>query len=556
MSDTHVTTASPIEEGRRHQIFPTLNETQYQALMQYGSRKTFDAGEILFQEGQRHTSMFVLINGEVAIERNTVDGPHLVTIHRAGEFTGEVGTLAGRASIATGRALTDCDVLEITEESLRVLVIAEAELSETIMRGYILRRVQFMEEENGGVILIGAKSSADTLRVREFLSRNAHAVAYFDVDEHPEALKLLSQFGADVTEIPVLINSQSIVIKMPTNREVADLIGLSPDQLNGKEFDLVVIGAGPAGLASAVYASSEGLKVLVLDAKYPGGQAGSSSKIENYFGFPTGISGQALAGRGITQARKFGAEVAVPVEVSKLTCRGDKSFQLQLDNGEEVFARAIIIATGARYRKPSLPNLEQFEGRGIFYGASFMEATFCANQEVIVVGGGNSAGQAAVFLAAHARRVHIVVRGPGLATSMSHYLIQRIEASSNIDLHIHSEITGLVGKENLEMVQISSHETVRDLPVANVFMFLGAEPNTTWLGTCVRLDDKGFVLTGLDVQDDRWKLTRPPYFLETSHPGIFAVGDVRSASVKRVATAVGEGASAIQSLHAFLASLE
>ncbi|MEZ0316318.1 MAG: NAD(P)/FAD-dependent oxidoreductase, partial [Methylophilaceae bacterium] len=316
-----------------------------------------------------------------------------------------------------------------------------------------------------------------------------------------------------------------------------------------------VVGAGPGGLAAAVYAASEGLSVLVLDAKAPGGQAGSSSKIENYFGFPTGISGQALAGRGISQARKFGAEVAVPVEVSKLICGVDKKFNIQLDNGEEVFARAMVIATGARYRKPALPGLEKFEGRGVYYGASFMEATFCSKLEVIVNGGGNSAGQAAVFLAGHAKHVHIVVRGPGLAASMSHYLIQRIEAAHNITLHTHTEIEGLQGDTNLEIVQLRrAGESVRELPIGHVFLFLGAEPNTGWLSDCVKLDANGFVLTGPDAKNQDWPLERAAYFLETSRPGIFAVGDVRSGSVKRVAAAVGEGSAAIQSLHAFLAS--
>jgi len=550
-----------IAESRRHQIFPTLNVTQYELLKQYGDHVAFRKGDILFSEGERHIPMYVIISGAVDIVRNGVNGPHLVTTHGPGVFTGEVSTLAGRAAIATAKVVEDCEVIVINEASLRTLVIAEAELSETIMRAFILRRVAFIEEEHGGVTVIGAQSSAETTRLREFLSRNAHPAAYFDIDIHPEAEKLLAQFGATKADIPVVINAQSEMLKNPSNRALADLIGISPDQLNGREFDLIVVGAGPAGLASAVYASSEGLNVLVLDSKAPGGQAGSSSKIENYFGFPTGISGQALAGRGISQARKFGAEVAVPVEVTKLTCSGlqhagsARQFNILLDNDEMVYAKSMVIATGARYRKPDLAGLEQFEGRGIYYGASFMEATFCTQQEVIVNGGGNSAGQAAVFLARHARHVHIVVRGPGLAASMSRYLIQRIEASPNIELHTDTEIVGLTGTTNLQSVQLrKTGQAVEELAIAHVFLFLGAEPNTGWLSDCVKLDDKGFVLTGQEAQDKDWPLERAAYFLETSRPGIFAVGDVRSGSVKRVAAAVGEGSAAIQTLHAYLAS--
>jgi len=544
-----------IRESRRHQIFPILNEEQFNVLTQYGEHRRFKAGEVLYREGNRHVPMYVIISGEIEITRNTVNGPHHVTTLGPGGLTGEVATLAGRAAVATGRAIQDCEVLVISETSLRTLVIAEAELSETIMRAFILRRVQFIEEGSGSVTLIGSQSSADTLRLREFLARNAHPVAYFDVDVHPEAESLLRKFNVSLADIPVVINAQSQILCKPSNRAVADLIGLSPDQLDGKEYDLAVVGAGPAGLAATVYAASEGLNVIVLEAKAPGGQAGSSSKIENYFGFPTGISGQALAGRGISQARKFGAEVAVPVEVKNLECNLGKKFKIELDNGEQVFARSMVIATGARYRKPALPDLEKFEGRGIYYNASFMEATLCAKQEVVINGGGNSAGQAAVFLAQHVEKVHIVVRGAGLAASMSDYLIRRINAAHNIILHTHTEIVGLFGDSSLEHIHLQKKgEPIQDLPVCHVFLFLGAEPNTAWLGSCIKLDGNGFVLTGAAAQDQDWPLDRAPYFLETSWPGMFAVGDVRSGSVKRVAAAVGEGSAAIQTLHAFLAS--
>jgi thioredoxin reductase (NADPH) len=396
------------------------------------------------------------------------------------------------------------------------------------------------------------------LRLREFLSRNGQPVAYFDLELDPETKQLLERFRISPSDIPVIVTSQGGVLKNPSNRATADAIGLSPDDMNGRAFDVVVVGAGPAGLAAAVYAASEGLAVAVLDAKAPGGQAGTSSKIENYFGFPTGISGQALAGRGLLQARKFGAEVGMPIEARAMKCAGMESngphrYAITLDDGGRVDARCVIIATGARYRKPALDRLEAFEGRGVYYGASFMEATICSGQEVIVVGGGNSAGQAAVFLSRHAQHVHIMVRGSGLAASMSHYLIQRLESAPNVTIHTRTELVELIGDEELQRVRYrDSSGGIKDSAIAHVFLFLGAEPNTAWLSGCIALDHQGFVLTGPALPPQSWPLSRQPYFLETNRPGIFAVGDVRSGSVKRVATAVGEGAAAVQSLHAVL----
>jgi len=342
------------------------------------------------------------------------------------------------------------------------------------------------------------------------------------------------------------------VLKQPGHRAVADAIGLSPDRLNGEHFDLVVVGAGPAGLAAAVYAASEGLKVAVLDAKAPGGQAGTSSKIENYFGFPTGISGQALAGRGLSQCRKFGAEVGVPIEALTIDCTDSQSFHIGLSQDESVYARAVVIATGARYRKPNLARLEHFEGRGVYYSATFMEGAFCSNEELIVVGGGNSAGQAAVFLARFARHVHVVIRGDGLSASMSAYLIRRINAAANITLHTKTQVVELCGESKLEAIRWDRQGQIEQKPIRHVFLFLGAEPNTRWLGDCVVLDKDGFVLTGADT-GDAWTAERPPHDLETSRPGIFSAGDARSGSVKRVAAAVGEGAAAIQAVHQYLA---
>ena len=553
-------TTGPASNDRRHQAFPLLDASQFAALGQYGQRRSYRAGDILFHEGERHAPMFVVVSGNISIERKTIDGSHELARHGPGAFTGEVGTLAGRGAIASARATEDTEVIAIDEDALRQLVVAEADLSELIMRAFILRRVALIEDKCGGTILIGSTHSSDTLRLREFLTRNGQPVAYFDLELHEASEMLLQRFGVDASDIPVLISSSGEVYRNPGNRAAADAIGLSPDRIDGNSYDVVVAGAGPAGLAAAVYAASEGLSVAVLDLKAPGGQAGTSSKIENYFGFPTGISGQALAGRGLSQARKFGAEVAVPVEVVRLECGASSQseasrYRLEMDNGERIETRALIIATGARYRKPDLPNLARYEGRGVYYGASFMEATLCARKEVIVVGGGNSAGQAAVFLAAHASHVHIMVRGEGLAASMSHYLIQRLQAAHNVTIHSRTSVVELAGEDELEMVKCQrGGELVRDYAVEHLFLFLGAAPNTAWLNGCIALDSQGFVLTGPDVPAPHWTLSRSPYFLETSRHGVFAVGDVRSGSVKRVATAVGEGAAAIQALHAVLAS--
>jgi thioredoxin reductase (NADPH) len=538
--------------SRHHQIFPTLSERQVALLERYGERRTLKTGDVLFSQGDRHIPMFAIIAGTIEATRDSVDGSHLLGVHGPGSFTGEVGTLAGRAAVATAHALTDCEVIVIDEESLRALVIAEAELGETIMRAYILRRVAFIQDQQGGVLVIGSSVSGETHRLRHFLSRNGQPFAYFNFAEHPEARELLERYGATEADMPVVITLQGNVLKQPTHRAVADAIGLSPDRLNGGHFDVVVVGAGPAGLAAAVYAASEGLRVAVLDTKAPGGQAGTSSKIENYFGFPTGISGQALAGRGLSQCRKFGAEVGVPIEALAIECKDAPPFHISLNHDEHVYARAVVVATGARYRKPALDNLENFEGRGVYYSATYMEAAHCGNDEVIVVGGGNSAGQAAVFLSGLARHVHIVIRGDGLNESMSNYLIKRIEAAANITLHVRTQIVELQGETRLEGIKWNRQGEIEQKTIRHLFLFLGAQPNTAWLGDCVALDKHGFVLTGPDVST-KWASGRPPHSLETSQPGIFAVGDVRSGSVKRVAAAVGEGAAAIQSLHQYLA---
>lgn len=545
--------------NRWHQIFPVLNDTQLSVLREYGHRRSFKAGELLFKEGERNVPMYVILSGRLAIERSTVDGPQQLATMGPGMFTGEIGTLAGTARVATGRALDDCETIVVDQQSLKTLVVTEDELSDTIMRAFILRRAAVLEDEHGGVILIGSRHSSDTHRLRDFFRRNAQPVAYFDLEQHDGIDHLLERFHVTAADIPVIISGDGQVLKNPTNRAAADATGFGPERMNGKSYDVVVVGAGPAGLAAAVYAASEGLSVAVLDATAPGGQAGASSRIENYFGFPTGISGLALAGRGFSQARKFGAEVALPIEVTGLECVAcndpvqRQQYAIDLDNGERVEARAVIVATGARYRKPKLERLESFEGRGVYYAASFMEATLCSGQEVIIVGGGNSAGQAAVFLSRFVKHIHMMVRGAGLAASMSQYLIQRLRAASNVTIHTHSEVVKLIGEADLEKVQCrDGNGVVEERPIEHVFLFLGAEPNTGWLGDRLALDNKGFILTGPALPPGSWAPERAPYFLETSRPGIFAVGDVRSNSVKRVAAAVGEGSAAVQSLHEVL----
>jgi thioredoxin reductase (NADPH) len=543
-------------ESRLHQIFPSLTEDQFAILQRYGERRQVAAGTVLFTQGERHIPMFVVLAGKIEIARGSAIASHVIGTHGPGSFTGEAGTLAGRAAIATGTALVDCELIVIDEAALRTLVISEADLSETIMRAYILRRMVFIEDETGGLILIGSQDDAETLGLRSFITRNGQPAAYFDVNRHAESADLMARFGIAPGETPAIILPDGQVFRRPTIRALADATGISPDRLDGRTFDVVVVGAGPGGLAAAVYAASEGLAVAVLERSAPGGQAGTSSKIENYFGFPTGVSGQALAGRGLSQARKFGAEVAVPVFAVKVDCGGGHAdgYAITLDNDETIHARTIVVATGARYRKPPLPELARYEGRGIYYSAAFMEATFCRNEEIVVVGGGNSAGQAAVFLSRYAQHVHICVRGPGLAATMSHYLIQRIDAAPNITLHAHTEVCALHGDGHLEEIALCTDGAApHRVPVRHLFLFLGAEPNTDWLNGCVALDDRQFVLTGADVPPQAWCSARAPLALETSRPGIFAVGDVRSGSVKRVAAAVGEGATAVASLHQVLA---
>jgi thioredoxin reductase (NADPH) len=427
-----------------------------------------------------------------------------------------------------------------------------------LMRSFILRRVGLIEADSSDVILIGSRHSADTLRLRQFLGRNGQPYHNVDIDTDPDVEGLLERFHVKVDEIPVVVCRAEQVLKNPSNQQVAECLAINPQFDEATVRDVLVIGAGPAGLAAAVYAASEGLNVLVLETHAAGGQAGSSSRIENYLGFPTGITGKALAGRAVAQAQKFGADVAVANTAARLRC-DRRPIEIELTNGHTVHGRSIIIATGAEYRQLALANLEQFVGNGVYHAATYVESQLCTAEEIIVVGGGNSAGQAAVYLSEGCRRVHILVRADGLADSMSRYLIRRIEDTPNITLHVRTELTALNGTDRLERVVWRSaaddDETKRD--IRHVFLMTGAVPNTHWLQGCVPLDDRGFVRTGSELRPEdllatRWPLARAPYLMETGIPGIFAVGDVRSGSVKRVASAVGEGSISVQLVHRVL----
>jgi thioredoxin reductase (NADPH) len=437
------------------------------------------------------------------------------------------------------------------------LVQTDAELSEILMRAFILRRVELVAAGVGDVVLIGSTHSADTLRLKEFLVRNGHPYSYIDLERDPDVQNLLDGFHIAASEIPVVICRGQVVLRKPTNQQVADCLGFNESIDQAQLRDLVIIGAGPSGLAAAVYGASEGLDVLLLETSSPGGQAGSSSRIENYLGFPTGISGRELAGRAYTQAEKFGAQMLI-AKGMRLTC-DRKPYVVEVANGSRIPARAIVIATGAQYRKPPLENLSRFEGAGIYYGATFVEAQLCGGEEVIVVGGGNSAGQAAVFLAQTTQRVHLLVRSPGLSDTMSRYLIRRIEETPTITLRPRTEIAALEGGDHLESVSWRNRDTgqTEEHKIRHVFIMAGAAPNTLWLDGCVTLDSKGFIKTGPtlspeDLSAAHWPIARPPYLLETSLPGVFAVGDVRGGSTKRVAAAVGEGSIAISFVHQVL----
>jgi thioredoxin reductase (NADPH) len=547
----------PLTSSRVEQIFPTLTTAQLRRVAAQGHTRAIKPGEVLVERGDNAVPFFVVVAGELEVVRPSGGAETLVVTYGPGQFTGEVSTLSGRRALLRLRAVSVGEVIELDRQHMLALVQTDAELSEILMRAFILRRVELVAAGVGDVVLIGSTHSADTLRLKEFLVRNGHPYSYIDLERDPDVQNLLDGFHIAASEIPVVICRGQVVLRKPTNQQVADCLGFNESIDQAQLRDLVIIGAGPSGLAAAVYVASEGLDVLLLETSSPGGQAGSSSRIENYLGFPTGISGRELAGRAYTQAEKFGAQMLI-AKGTRLTC-DRKPYVVEVANGSRIPARAIVIATGAQYRKPPLENLSRFEGAGIYYGATFVEAQLCGGEEVIVVGGGNSAGQAAVFLAQTTKRVHLLVRSPGLSDTMSRYLIRRIEETPTITLRPRKEIAALEGGDHLESVSWRNHDAgqTEEHKIRHVFIMAGAAPNTLWLDGCVTLDTKGFIKTGPtlspeDLSGAHWPIARPPYLLETSLPGVFAVGDVRGGSTKRVAAAVGEGSIAISFVHQVL----
>ena len=548
----------PLKESRIDQVFPTLTAAQIARIAAHGRVRPIQRGEVLVEVGDHVVPFFVVKSGEIQIVRPSGAGESLIVVHGPGQFTGEGNMISGRRSLARARVSQSGEVIELDRENVLALVQTDAELSEILMRAFILRRVELIAHGFGDVALIGSVHSRGTLRIKEFLTRNGHPYAYIDLDRDPDVQELLDRFHVAVADVPVLICRGDAVLRNPTNQQIAACLGFNDaiDQTHMR--DVVIVGAGPSGLAAAVYGASEGLDVLVLESSAPGGQAGSSSRIENYLGFPTGISGQELASAAYSQAQKFGAQVVIAKGAKQLAC-DRKPYAIEIDDGPRVPARTVIIATGAEYRKLCCEDLSRFDGAGVYYGATFVEAQLCDGEEVIVVGGGNSAGQAAVFLAQTARRVQMFVRSDGLGASMSRYLIRRIEENPAIVLRTHTEITGLEGGDRVERVRWRNNKTgtVEIENIGHVFMMTGAVPNTAWLNGCVALDAKGFIKTGPDLTREdlaaaRWPLTRPPHLLETSLPGVFAVGDVRGGNIKRVASAVGEGSIAVSFVHQVL----
>ena len=546
----------------RTQAFPVLTEAQINRIRLVGKLREVKKDEILFEPGDISVPFFVLLAGAIQIVQPDLVGERLITTQGPGQFTGEMTLISGQRCLVRARMTEAGKLLELSGDGLRSLVAKDAELSEIFMRAFILRRLALISLGYGNLILLGSRHSANTLRLREFLTRNGHPFTYVDLDLDKSSQELLDRFQVKLDEIPVVICQARAVLRNPSIQELVDCIGFNSavDELQVR--DLIIVGAGPSGLAVAVYAASEGLNVLLIEAASPGGQAGSSSKIENYLGFPTGVSGQELAARAIAQAEKFGAKMMVARSVARLACE-KHPYEVVLDNGNKLAARAVVIATGAQYNKPHLPDLERFEGQGIYYGATFMESQLCKQEEVVVMGGGNSAGQAAVFLSETAQKVYMLVRSSELSSTMSRYLIQRIEANPAIELHFKTEIVGLEGGSHLDGItwrDKTSGET-SSRKIRHLFIMAGASPRTDWLRGCVALDEKGFILTGRDLETGTgapamgWTLARPPHMLETSLPGVFAVGDVRSGSVKRVASAVGEGAIAVHLVHHALAEL-
>jgi thioredoxin reductase (NADPH) len=545
-----VTSAFP----RLEQTFPTLKRHEIDRMRRFGEVFTFKNGERLFETGKPGPGMFVLLSGQVAITQRDGLGRVTPVIDQGpGQFLAEIGQLSGRVALVDGTAEGDVEALLIPPDKLRGLLVAEADLGERIMRALILRRVSLIQGGIGGPVLIGPLG--DMARLQNFLARNGQPHHLLDPALDKDAADLVARYAASRADLPLVVCPDGTVLRNPSETSLALAMGMIGHHGDDKLYDVAVVGSGPAGLATAVYAASEGLSVAVFDSRAFGGQAGASARIENYLGFPTGISGQALAGRAFNQAQKFGAEMLIPVSIRSLDCsQRDGAFELATECGKSLRAKSIVVASGARYRRPEIENLDAFEGRGVWYWASPIEAKLCTDQDVVLVGGGNSAGQAAVFLSGHARKVYMIIRGGGLGASMSRYLIERIEATPNIELMFNAEVVGLEGGEDatLERVRWRSRLAPEQhtVDIRNLFLFVGADPATGWLAGCgVKVDRAGFVLTGVQNGQNG---ERPVTPLETTVPGVFAVGDVRSGSVKRVGGAIGEGAQVVAALHGFL----
>jgi thioredoxin reductase (NADPH) len=538
------------DHPRYHQMFPVLTNVEVDRLRRFGNLCRYAEGELLYRAGSLCPGMFVLLSGKVRIVGRDGLG-HERTIHtytQRGEFTSDVTQLSSKPAVVDAHVVEEVEAILLRPDELSALMISEADLGEKIMRALILRRVLVIERGQG-VVLVGAAGNARLLALQNFLRRNAFPNMTLDAQQDAEAVALLARLTPQPDDFPLVVCPNGTVLRNPDEGQLASCLGLIPEFDPAHVYDVAIVGAGPAGLAAAVYAASEGLSVAALDCRAPGGQAGTSARIENYLGFPTGITGHALAGRAFVQAQKFGAHIGIPCEVKALYCDRQPPV-LELADGRHITARTVVIASGAEYRRPGVGGLAHFERCGVYYWATPLEARLCRKEPVLLVGGGNSAGQAAVFLASHAEHVHMFIRGASLELSMSHYLTERIASLSNLTLHTDSELTALEGDARLERVRYRCAGGVEESITAHhLFVFIGADPNTGWLKACgVALDNKGFVLTGTDVADAGVQ----PLAMQTSIKGVFAIGDVRSGSTKRVASAVGEGAAVVAQIHGFL----